>query len=274
MEQWICFDHSNPEKSKMTLSLKQLFFMTCVGLLMHSCSYKPISYQPTMMHIPSASKKGEISTASAVGWRHIELQGAYAPVNRLVIQAAIYRWSRGETGNRSSNQFGVGYVLPRNDKHFFGFRALVGQNQGRFDERITANVERFGSNYRADIYMSNLYFFYTYATQVDYTLKLKNVHLFAGAQAQLANYRYVSMRGPRINSGVVVEDSFVKLSRRNFQTPFFLASFGASFKVSDRLFFKSAFENISVLDYDGNQNDAFYHSFTNFFWSNSIVFNF
>jgi hypothetical protein len=227
-----------------------------------------------MMQIPNASKKGEVSIASTAGLRHAELQGAYAPVDRFVIQTAFYTWRRGKTGGRISKQLGIGYILPRSDKHFFGFRALVGQNQGRFDERITADIERFGRKYPADIYISNLYFFYTYAAQVDYTLKLKNVHLFAGAQAQLANYRYVSIRGPRINSGVVVENSFVNLSRRNFQTPFFLVSLGASFKLTDRLYLKSSFEKISILDYDGNQNHEFNHSFTNFFLSNSVVFNF
>jgi hypothetical protein len=73
----------------MMVSLKKLFILVLAGFLMHSCSNNPITYQPTMMHIPNASKKGDVSITSTVGARHAELQGAFAPVDRLVIQTAF-----------------------------------------------------------------------------------------------------------------------------------------------------------------------------------------
>lgn len=75
----------------MTLSLKQLFFMICVGLLMHSCSYKPISYQPTTMQIPEPAKKGEVSWLGTLGARHIEAQIAFAPVDRVGFTGITFR---------------------------------------------------------------------------------------------------------------------------------------------------------------------------------------
>lgn len=54
----------------MMPSMKNLFFSICLVLLLFSCGYKPITYQPTTMQIPEPAKKGEVSWLGTVGARH------------------------------------------------------------------------------------------------------------------------------------------------------------------------------------------------------------
>ncbi len=250
----------------MTLSLKQLFFMICVGLLMHSCSYKPISYQPTTMQIPEPAKKGEVSWLGTVGGRHFEVQLAYAPINRLALQGGIFVWGRGPSGSRYSRNIGLGYIQPIGANHQFGFRGIFGKHEGFFDQVIYHNKKHsYGARYFND------YLYHSYGVQIDYTHKMKNVNFCFGAQLSRADYTWSTMLQSDELSQYPNGPYIYNHHRQNFQTNFIHTSAGILFHFNDFLSFYSCYTTTSLATLRNIPAGEFQHSFDKFFMSNSII---
>lgn len=250
----------------MMPSMKNLFFSICLVLLLFSCGYKPITYQPTTMQIPEPAKKGEVSWLGTVGARHFEVQLAYAPINRLALQGGIFVWGRGPSGSRFSRNIGLGYIQPVGTNHQFGFRGIFGKHEGFFDQVIIHNKKNsYGARYLND------YLYHSYGFQIDYTLKMKNLNFCFGAQFTRADYTRSIMKQSDELSQYPNGPYIHNHHRENFQTNFIHTSAGILFHLNDFISFYSCYTTSSLAMLRDIPAHEFQHSFDKFFISNSLI---
>ncbi|MFN6378476.1 MAG: hypothetical protein ACK4WD_04330 [Flavobacteriales bacterium] len=219
------------------------------------------------MQIPEPAKKGEVSFLGTMGLRHLEVQAAFAPVDRLVLQGSFFTWTRGSTGNRVSRSLGLGYVMPLGANQQLGFRAIYSGNEGFFDDKIYTDK----SNNRFISYFND-YRYRTFGFQLDYTLKFKNFNFCFGSQFSRANYIRAFMRESSELYLYPNGPFLYNHERENFSTNFIQTSAGIQLKLSNFVSFYTCYTTTSIANPAINPTEGFRHSFDRFFISNSLIF--
>lgn len=253
----------------MTLARIPHLLCSLVILFFTACNTLPkFSYHTTTIHIPDVKDKGDFSAFGTIGTYHCELQAAYSPIDKIVMQGSTMIGGDARTsGEKRSYEVGLGYQFKPNKNNIITVRGLWGSHRNN-NSLFDPPRERCGTNFEGKLDEFS-YAFHNWAVQTDYIFTSKKTSLIFGSKLTRANYDYAYM--------IELEgvDAYNLLeSRNNFHSYFISLNLGISAQLTSHLSFTSYVSVINQIFKEKaiSSNSQFDHRYNTHLWSNGLTY--